>query len=54
VELWGDADKAKRKKKAASKTKYSCSDCDANAWAKPETRLICGECEVVMEADALD
>jgi predicted SprT family Zn-dependent metalloprotease len=35
---------ATRKKKTASKTKYSCADCGANAWAKPETSLICGEC----------
>jgi hypothetical protein len=31
-------------KKAASKTKYTCSGCGANAWAKPEALLICGEC----------
>ena len=42
VELWGDA--AKAKKKAASKTKYTCPECSANAWAKPETSLICGTC----------
>lgn len=33
-----------RKKKAASKTKYTCSTCAANAWAKPNTQLICGAC----------
>jgi ribosomal protein S27AE len=33
-----------RKKKAASKTKYTCPTCGANAWAKPEPRLICGAC----------
>jgi ribosomal protein S27AE len=33
-----------RKKKAASKTKYTCPTCGANAWAKPEPRLICGTC----------
>lgn len=38
-----DAD-PERKKKAASKTKYTCPDCGVNAWAKPETALICGEC----------
>lgn len=37
-----------RKKKAASKTKYTCPDCGTNAWAKPDTRLICGACH---EAD---
>ena len=25
-----------RKKKAASKTKYTCPDCGLNAWAKPD------------------
>ncbi len=33
-----------RKKKAKSKTKYTCPDCGANAWAKPKTSLICGDC----------
>ncbi len=33
-----------RKKKSASKTKYTCPDCGANAWAKPDTALICGAC----------
>lgn len=35
---------AERKKKAASKTKYTCPDCATNAWAKPDTALICGTC----------
>ncbi len=29
---------------AASKTKYTCQTCGANAWAKPNTPLICGAC----------
>ena len=33
-----------RKKKAASKTKYTCEACGTNAWAKPDTALICGTC----------
>ena len=33
-----------RKKKAASKTKYTCPTCQANAWAKSDTALICGAC----------
>ena len=49
VELW--ADEAARKKKAASKTKYTCPACAANAWAKPETRLICGDCAEPMLAE---
>jgi predicted SprT family Zn-dependent metalloprotease len=30
-------------KKRASKTKYTCPKCGANAWAKPATLLLCGE-----------
>jgi hypothetical protein len=44
VELWGEADGKTRKKKAASKSKYTCETCGANAWAKPESLLICGAC----------
>ena len=40
---WGDGDES-RKKKAASKTKYTCPTCETNAWAKPNTALICGAC----------
>ncbi len=50
-----------RKKKAASKTKYTCTGCGVNAWAKPETLLICGDCyddgdgEIcVMEAEEVE
>jgi predicted SprT family Zn-dependent metalloprotease len=32
------------KSKDSSKTKYSCPDCEQNAWAKPGAMLICGEC----------
>ena len=27
-----------------SKTKYTCTTCGLNAWAKPTARLICGKC----------
>jgi hypothetical protein len=33
-----------RKKKTASKTKYTCPTCGTNAWAKPQAKLICGGC----------
>ena len=53
--LFGDrvseGDVEKRKKKAASKTRYTCPDCGVNAWAKPDTALVCGDCMVVTEAD---
>jgi hypothetical protein len=51
VELWSEGDAAKRKKKAASKTRYTCPDCDANAWAKPGMNLVCGDCDARMEAE---
>lgn len=43
-----------RRKKAASKTKYTCPNCGLNAWAKPQSRLICGECSEGMEAELAD
>ena len=30
--------------KKESKVKYTCPHCESNAWAKPETSLICGTC----------
>ncbi len=39
-----------RQKKAASKTKYTCLSCELNAWAKPDVRLICGDCGEQMQA----
>lgn len=39
-----------RQKKAASKTKFTCSSCGANAWGKPDLQLICGGCVLLMEA----
>jgi hypothetical protein len=32
-------------------TKYTCPSCSVNAWEKPQTSLICGDCEEPMEAD---
>ncbi len=43
-----------RKKKAASKTKYTCPGCGLNAWAKPEAPLICGACQEPMQAEDID
>ena len=56
VTLYGDRhqsadDKAKVKKKGASKTKYTCPCCEMNAWAKPDVRIVCGECEEELEAE---
>jgi len=30
--------------KKTSKVKYTCPQCEANAWAKPKAKLVCGEC----------
>jgi hypothetical protein len=49
VELWNEGDAAKRRKKSASKTRYTCPACGVNAWAKPQTALICGDCREEME-----
>jgi predicted SprT family Zn-dependent metalloprotease len=38
-------------KKRASKTKYTCMSCNTNAWAKPDTNLMCGDCEIMMIPD---
>jgi hypothetical protein len=40
-----------RKKKAASKTKYTCPGCGLHAWAKPAAPLVCGDCEEPMRAE---
>jgi len=43
-----------RKKKAASKTKYTCPSCGLNAWAKPEVSLICGNCQKSMQTENIE
>jgi SprT-like family len=51
----GDEEAAKaRKKKAASKTKFTCPQCCQNAWAKPEAHLICGDCQEPMHPEESD
>jgi hypothetical protein len=37
-------DPSARKTKNASMTKFTCPKCGQNAWAKPDTVLICGLC----------
>lgn len=32
------------KAKAASKTKFTCTECGQNAWGKPDSILLCGVC----------
>jgi hypothetical protein len=52
VELWKEGEVKTRKKKTASKTKYTCPDCELNAWAKPDVSLLCGDCETPLLAEA--
>lgn len=40
--------KAEAKPRKKSKVKYTCPDCEFNAWAKPNASVMCGECEVKM------
>jgi hypothetical protein len=51
VELWKEGEAKTRKKKTASKTKYTRGTCGVNAWAKPDTVLLCGDCLEAMEAE---
>lgn len=41
----------KAKKKDLSKVKFQCPCCEARAWAKLGSRLICGECNEEMESE---
>jgi hypothetical protein len=51
-DLWSDGDDAaKPKSKAGVKAKYTCPVCGLNAWAKPDARLSCTDCEEEMESD---
>lgn len=43
-------DQETRKRKAASKTRYSCPACELNVWGKPGINLKCGDCDETMEA----
>jgi len=47
---WADAGAYDRKKTktVVSKCKFTCPDCEQNAWAKPTGSLVCGECDVPM------
>ncbi len=47
----GQPGKRKGTKRAASKVKFTCPSCSANAWGKPSLRLTCGDCEETMIAD---
>jgi len=42
---WQSAPQTKQARgKAESKSKFTCSECGQNAWAKATAQLICGTC----------
>jgi predicted SprT family Zn-dependent metalloprotease len=45
-----EAASAARARSNSSKTKYTCPGCAVNAWAKPDVRLLCGDCGEELEA----
>lgn len=50
VEHWSEQTSKTRKAKGASKTRFTCPRCEANAWGKPDLLIDCGICKVGMEA----
>lgn len=44
----------RRAAKRASKTKYTCPACGANAWAKPGANLVCGDCDMHLAPEEQD
>lgn len=48
-----NSDEETQKKKAASKTRYTCPACGLNVWGKPEIHIICGECRERMKTEGL-
>jgi hypothetical protein len=41
-------------KRPPSKVKFSCPECNANAWGKPSLRIVCEDCEFSMVAEGGD
>ncbi len=50
---WHDPhrDEPAAKKKANTRSKFTCPDCGLNAWAKPQASLVCGDCEQPMDEE---
>jgi hypothetical protein len=48
---WEGQAGAAKKKRGASKVKFTCPGCDSHAWGRPTLSLVCGECEIAMVAD---
>ena len=57
VALTGGAeDETRKRKRTASKTKYACPtpSCDLTVWGKPDIKVMCGECQTLLEAETPD
>jgi SprT-like family len=52
----GGKDETIRRKKAESKSRYTCPSCDPliHVWGKPCLHIVCGECGAGFEMDASD
>ena len=44
-------EKEKEKKESKKKTKYTCPECEANVWGKPDMSLVCGDCDAEFEVE---
>jgi len=59
---WADAaifsgvakSKTKAKTSSSNRVKYTCPDCQSNAWGKASLKLICGDCEQPMIGEELN
>jgi hypothetical protein len=45
LQTWTEQGKKASAKKKASKTKFTCPCCGANAWGKPDLVILCGPCD---------
>lgn len=54
MKLDWESPKPRKLKPPPSKIKYTCDPCDVNAWAKPNTRLLCGTCKAEMKSEEDD
>lgn len=46
---WFTKPQMKKAVAQTSKQKFTCPDCQQNAWAKPSASLVCGDCNQPME-----
>src|ERR1700722_3848582 len=56
IELLKQKAEELRKKKAASKSRYTCPNCHPliHVWGKPRLHILCGECSARFEMDTSD